>query len=168
MNHPRCLVLAGAVVFAAATVVRVDEWQPLGCVRVALLGGTLTAAAVSDLRSRRIPNRIVVPASGLLLALQRPGQPGGRLVTAVIVVAALFVLSLAQPAALGMGDSKLALAVLCGLGGATTDALVVSLALAGLASVALLLRGGRPALRLGLPLAPFLLLGTLLSILVYP
>jgi len=162
------LALLGGAGFAAASLLQTNPGQPLACARLALLGGTLTAAAASDLRSRRIPNRLVLPASGALLLLQLPGQPSSRLIAPAAVVAALFALSLARPRALGMGDSKLALLILCGLGSATTTALASGLAGAALASLWLVLREGRAALARSLPLAPFLTLGTLASLFLLP
>jgi Flp pilus assembly protein protease CpaA len=158
------LALLGGALFAAVSLVQTNPGQPLACARLGLLGGTLTAAAAYDLRSRRIPNRLVLPASLALLPLHLPGHPSSRLIAAAAIVAAAFALSFAQPRALGMGDSKLALLILSGLGAAATAALVAGLACAALASLWLVLSGGRAALGRSLPLAPFLLLGTLGSL----
>src|SRR5438094_321145 len=78
----------------------------------------LHAAAVYDLRERRIPNRIVVPAAILCLGLTLlSGVRLATLTAGVAIVAALLALSLARPAALGMGDVKLALLIVAGLDG---------------------------------------------------
>lgn len=138
----------------------------LAAARLSVLGAALGAIVVSDLAERRIPNNVLVPATlvcaGLSLA---EGISAGGLASALAIVAVLLVLSLARPAALGMGDVKLALLLAAGLDGAATTALMIGLALAAGAGIALILRYGRAAGRRAVPLAPFLAAGALLALL---
>jgi leader peptidase (prepilin peptidase) / N-methyltransferase len=78
----------------------------------------------------------------------------------------LLVVSLRWPAALGMGDVKLALLLVLGLDGSALRALALGLALAALAGCALVARHGRTALRASLPLAPFIAAGALVAVVV--
>ena len=125
--------------------------------RLLILGVALGAVVVIDLAEHRIPNRIVVPAAvacGVLLAAgaARPQQ----LVGGLAIVASMLGLSLVSPTSFGMGDVKLAVLLVLGLGGLATQALVLGLSLAAVGGGAILLRYGRSAAGRSLPLAPFL------------
>ena len=87
-------------------------------------------------------------------------------VQAPILIAVLFTASLLRPSWLGMGDVKLALLMLCGLHGATLMAVMLAVALAVGAALLFTIRRGREALRLALPLAPFMAAGSLLALLI--
>jgi leader peptidase (prepilin peptidase)/N-methyltransferase len=140
--------------------------EPLGSARLAVCGAALASAAVYDLRERRIPNRIVVPAATICLGLSvATGVHRSTLAFGLAIVAALLALSLARPAALGMGDVKLALLIVAGLDGYAPRALALALVLAALASTALFARDGFAAATRALPLAPFLAVGALLAVL---
>ena len=136
-------------------------------VRLVILGVALGAVVAFDLGEHRIPNRIVVPAAivcaGLLAAQAIPPQ---QLVSSIAVVALMFGLSLVQPASFGMGDVKLALLLVLGLGGLAAQALILGLTLAALFGAVLLLRYGRSAAGLSLPLAPFLCGGAAVAVLL--
>ena len=128
--------------------------------RLLILGVALGAVVVVDLAEHRIPNLIVVPAAiacAVLLAVDaaRPQQLLGGLA----VVALMLALSLVSPNSFGMGDVKLALLLVLGLGGLATQALVIALVLAAAFGAMLMLRCGRIAASRSLPLAPFLSAG---------
>jgi leader peptidase (prepilin peptidase) / N-methyltransferase len=138
---------------------------PLGLARFSLFGITLGALVATDLAERRIPNRVVVPAIVACLGLSlADGALGRDLAPALAIVAVFFVLALASPRALGMGDAKLALLVAVALDGGATTALVLGLALAAGASVVVIARHGPVARTRALPLAPFLAAGSLLTL----
>ena len=156
--------LAGALAFA--TLALHAQPSALSLLRLSLLGGTLAAASASDLKRRRIPNRLLLPASLACLGLLGAGsQVGAKLVAPLMLATAMLLLSLLRPAALGMGDSKTALLLVCGLGPEASDALYAGIATAALCALALLARHGRRALARPLPLAPFRTLGALLTLL---
>ena len=125
--------------------------------RLTILGVALGAIATTDLAKHRIPNCVVVPAAiayaGLLAAQAVRPQ---HLLSGIAVVGLMLGLSLIQPASFGMGDVKLALLLVLGLGGVAAQALILGLALAAVFGGALLLRYGRSAVGQSLPLAPFL------------
>jgi leader peptidase (prepilin peptidase)/N-methyltransferase len=141
---------------------------PLEAAKFAILGAALGQLAVYDLLERRIPNRIVLPAAATCAALSiaEGTGPSTRLLVAVCLVVALLVVSLSWSAALGMGDVKLALLLVCALGGLASTALLLTLTLNALVGVLLLVRHGRIALRMKLPFAPFTVAGCLLVLLV--
>jgi len=76
----------------------------------------------------------------------------------------LIIVSLRWPAALGMGDAKLALLLVLGLDGSALRALALGLAFAALTGLLRVVREGGTAWRASLPLAPFLAVGALLAV----
>jgi len=147
--------VGGGLAFLAAGL-RVDADGP-ELARLVILGAALGAVVATDLAEHRVPNRIVLPAAlacALLLVAEaaRPQQLLGGLA----IVAVMLALSIISPASFGMGDVKLALLLVLGLGGLATQALVIGLVLAAAFGLVLMLWYGRPAARRSLPLAPFL------------
>lgn len=135
--------------------------------RLLMLGVALGAVVATDLAEHRIPNRIVIPAAVAcagLLAVE-PVRPQ-RLLSGLAVVAVMLGLSLVAPASFGMGDVKLAILLVLGLGGLATQALVIGVGLAAAFGAALMLRYGRIAARRSLPLAPFLSCGAAVVVLL--
>jgi leader peptidase (prepilin peptidase)/N-methyltransferase len=155
----------GALAFLAAAVRAGADGSDL--VRLAVLGAALGAIVATDLAAHRIPNRIVVPTAAAcagLLAAQavRPQQLLGGLAVAALMLT----VSLVWPDSFGMGDVKLALLLVFGLGGLAAQALALGLVLAAVFGAVLLLRHGRAAARRSLPLAPFLSGGAALAVLL--
>jgi leader peptidase (prepilin peptidase)/N-methyltransferase len=155
---------AGSATFASAGLLA--STNPLTLARLALLGGALAAASYYDLSQRRIPNRIVLPAAAACAALTLVAGEPLSLLVGLATVLLLLVVSLRWPAALGMGDVKLALLLVLGLDGRALRALALGIALAALAGCALVARHGRTALRASLPLAPFIAAGALVAVVV--
>jgi leader peptidase (prepilin peptidase)/N-methyltransferase len=155
--------ITGAGTFALMAGLSGEPAAPL--LRASICGGALAASALVDLRERRIPNRIVLPAAAacaLLAPLAGQAQLPATAV-ALLLTTALLALALSKPGALGMGDIKAALLIAVALGRAAPDAILAGLALAALAGLALIARDGNAALRRSIPLAPFLTIGALLS-----
>ena len=132
--------------------------------RLAIVGGALAACALYDLVQRRIPNRIVVPAAATCAALTLAAGLPLTLIAGIATVFLLLVVSLRWPAALGMGDVKLALLLVLGLDGSALRALALGLAFAALAGLLRVIRDGGAAWRASLPLAPFIAAGALLAV----
>jgi leader peptidase (prepilin peptidase)/N-methyltransferase len=157
--------IGGALFFAAAGV-HLDA-DGAGLARVSMLGAALGALAYIDVADHRIPNRIVVPASAacaVSLVADRPSVQ--RLLPSLVLVAFMLALSFASPASFGMGDVKLAILVVLGLGDVATRALVLGLVFAAAFGALLLLRFGRSAAAQSLPLAPFLATGAAVVVLL--
>ena len=156
--------LAGAVISAAA----VSDLHAGGLrfARVVILGAALGALAYADLAEQRIPNRIVGPAivgCGALLLVQ---GVRGELIDGLALVVVMLVCGLLWPASFGMGDVKLALLVVAGLGDVAIEALVLGLILAAACGAVLILRHGRSAASRSLPLAPFMAGGAAVVLLI--
>lgn len=133
--------------------------------RLAVCGGALAAAAIVDLAERRIPNRLTIPALLVLLVVWvASGAPIGQVATGLLFAVALLGVSVLAPAAIGMGDAKLALVVAFGLADKAAITLTVALMLAAAVAATRLLIGA--AGRRGtLPLAPFFAAGALIALL---
>jgi leader peptidase (prepilin peptidase)/N-methyltransferase len=164
---PRTLIAAtvtGALAFLALGAALGLDLLTLA--RFAVLGGALGLLVLYDVREHRIPNRIVLPAAGVCAVLSLIGgiRPS-HLLAGVVLLLALLVIALAVPRALGMGDVKLVLLLLCGLDATTPRAVIFGIALLALLAAPLVIRRGRAALSSALPLAPFLAAGSLLALL---
>jgi leader peptidase (prepilin peptidase)/N-methyltransferase len=160
----RALIAAtiGGATFASVSVLA--HAGPLALARLAVLGAALASAAFFDLTQRRVPNRIVLPAAATCAALTLAAGAPFSLLAGIATILVLLIVSLRWPAALGMGDVKLALLLVLGLDGDALRALALGLVLAGLAGLALLIRQGRTAWRKSLPMAPFLVVSALLTV----
>jgi leader peptidase (prepilin peptidase)/N-methyltransferase len=132
--------------------------------RLAIVGGALAACALYDLVQRRAPNWVVVPAAAACAALTLAVGLPLALIAGLATVLLLLVVSLRWPAALGMGDVKLALLLVLGLDGSALRALALGVAFAALAGLLRVIRDGRTAWRASLPLAPFLAAGALIAV----
>jgi leader peptidase (prepilin peptidase)/N-methyltransferase len=128
----------------------------------AVFAAALVAIAFVDVRERRVPNRIVLPAAAVVLILHTLGDPTWEwAAAAAIAFVALLVPALVYPAGLGMGDAKLMLLLGAMLGRDVLPALVVGFAVAAIPSLVLLARGRR---RATFPLAPFLAVGGVVAL----
>ena len=157
-----------AVVGSTAFVLAATEAHHSGAlalVRLGLCGAALGIAAATDIAERRVPNRVVLPAAVACGALTLVAGAGIAVLWGLALPALLLGLSLARPAALGMGDVKLALLIVLGLDGHAPRALMLGVALAASVGVLLLISRGRAAWRRSLPLAPFLATGALVALL---
>lgn len=154
---------AGGIAFTLAATQATTDWLVLS--RLAVCGTALAAAAAVDLAEHRIPNRVVLPAATICAALTLAEPPRlAPLSSGLALVALLLVLSLARPAALGMGDVKLALLIAVGFDGHAPGALLLGLTFAALTGVLLLVVCGREAWQRALPLAPFFTVGALAAL----
>ena len=125
----------------------------------------LVALSAIDANERIVPNRIVVPAAGVALVVHTAIDPSlAWLAWALIAAAGLFLVVLAYPRGLGMGDVKLALLLGAMLGAAVTVALMLGLFAALVPAAALLSRHGASARKMGVPLVPFLSLGAVVAL----
>ena len=156
---------------AASTLVAVGCFYRFGLGTEAVVAScfavVLVVLAAIDLERRIIPNRIVLPATGLILAAQIALSPDRAIEwVGAAAGAALFLLLplLIYPSGMGMGDVKLALLLGAGLGWAVVPALFVGLMAAFVAAVVVLVRGGLAARKTALPFGPFLAFGGLVAL----
>jgi leader peptidase (prepilin peptidase)/N-methyltransferase len=165
-------ILATAMLWALATVRFEPTWQLPAFLFLAAVGVLL---AVVDLEHRLLPNRILLPATGVAAALLTLAAAATgawpHLLGAAVGAAALFlvflVLALIAPAGLGMGDVKLAGLLGLYLGWLGAGAVVVG-AVAGFVVQAVIALGLLAARRVGLrgeiPFGPAMLAGAALAI----
>ncbi len=132
--------------------------------------GALVVVAAVDLKTRRVPNRLVYP--GLVFGVLTPPLFGLEPLTEAVAGGALafaimLALALAGRGAMGMGDVKLATlsGLAIGLGG-VLPWLVLTFVPAALVALVLLVTR-RARLRDSLPLAPFLAGATLVVIVLH-
>jgi leader peptidase (prepilin peptidase) / N-methyltransferase len=153
----RIAVVVAAVCIGSLSLVRFGlSWRGA---YGALFVGVLAWLGVHDLITRRIPNRVVVPAALLALAGRSAIEPDHALSWAIGGIGAggaLFALALANPAGLGMGDVKLALLLGFGLGRGVLGALFIGFVAAGLYGVALIAFRGTEARKTTFAFGPFL------------
>jgi prepilin signal peptidase PulO-like enzyme (type II secretory pathway) len=131
--------------------------------------GVLVAISAIDIRQRIVPNRIVLPAAAVVLAMRTAFHPSAVWVAAGVGAAGfLLVAAVARPGGMGMGDVKLALLLGFAVGWTVPVAIVVALLAALVPSVALIVRHGAAGRTMGIPFAPFLALGGVVALLVGP
>jgi leader peptidase (prepilin peptidase)/N-methyltransferase len=125
----------------------------------------LVTVSAIDLERRIIPNRIVVPATVIVLLANtaRDVSPqwilGGLAASGFLLVAALI-----YPAGMGMGDVKLALLMGAALGKTVGVALLAGMFASMVPSIVLFARHGKAARKMGIPFGPFLALGSVVAL----
>ena len=125
----------------------------------------LIAVAGIDLEHRIVPNRIVLPATVVVLVAQTALEPSPEWTLGALGAALfLFIAAVAYPAGMGMGDVKLALLLGAALGRSAGVALMVGMVAALVPSAVLLARHGQAARKMGIPFAPFLAVGGVVAL----
>lgn len=158
---------------------------PLVVLAMALLGGacglvfgfTLEAAAATlfcwvlviitrtDLEHRLIPDAVVLPSAVVVLVLRTIDDPSVEwILSALGAGLVLFLVVLAYPRGLGMGDVKLSAFLGAGLGISVIVGMFVGFFIAFVPALALFVRHGREARRSAIPLGPFLALGGVIAL----
>lgn len=125
----------------------------------------LVVISAIDIERRIIPNRIVLPATAIVLVAQTLLHPSLEWTIAALAAAAfLFLPLLVHPAGMGMGDVKLCLLLGAMLGRDVGVALFVGL-LAGLVpAIYLFATRGAKARKVAIPFGPFLALGGVVAL----
>ena len=125
----------------------------------------LVAISAVDLEHRIVPDRIVLPATALVLVAQTVREPSLEwLLCALGASLFLFLAVLAYPAGMGMGDVKLALLMGAALGKLVSVALMLGMVAALVPGLYLLVRHGQAARKMAIPFAPFLALGSIVAL----
>ena len=125
----------------------------------------LVAISAVDLEHRIVPDRIVLPATVLVLVAQTVREPSLEwLLCALGASLFLFLAVLAYPAGMGMGDVKLALLMGVVLGKLVAVALMLGMFAALVPGLYLLARHGQAARKMGIPFAPFLAFGSIVAL----
>jgi leader peptidase (prepilin peptidase)/N-methyltransferase len=143
----------------------------------AVFGFTLEGAAATlfcwllvvitrtDLEHRLIPDLVVLPGAAAVLALRTIDDPSLEWVLSALAAGlVLFLVVLAYPRGLGMGDVKLSALLGAGLGVSVVAAMFVGFFVAFVPAAILLVRHGREARKSAIPLGPFLALGGVVAL----
>jgi leader peptidase (prepilin peptidase)/N-methyltransferase len=131
----------------------------------AVFCAALVVITVTDVERRVIPNRVVLPVAGFVLAA-RTALDSSPVWAIAAAGGALFLLlaALAYPGGLGMGDVKLALLLGAALGAALPVALMLGMLCALVPAAVLLARHGGAARKMAIPLGPFLAAGGVVAL----
>lgn len=128
----------------------------------------LVTVTVTDLERRIIPNKVLLVASVLGVAIVAIGDPGSlpeRLAAAAAAGGLLFAAALAYPRGMGLGDVKLAAVMGLFLGRNVAPALMVALLAGSVVGLGIIARHGAAARKQAIPFGPFLALGGLVGLL---
>jgi leader peptidase (prepilin peptidase) / N-methyltransferase len=161
--HTRISPLYPAVEIVTAALIAASIWRFGFTAYGALAAGfcaALVALAAIDVRHRIVPDRIVLPTAAATLVVHTMIDPSPEWALASLGAAGFFLAAvLVHPPALGLGDVKLALLLGAMLGSAVILALLLGFLVALLPSLVLVVRHGKAARRMAIPLVPFLALG---------
>jgi len=158
--------LATAVLAAACVA---DFGVSLHALAAAIFCAALVAISATDIERRIVPNRIVLPATLVVLVLMLAWRPSVEWPAAGFGAALfLFLAALAYPRGMGMGDVKLALLLGVAVGRAVPVALMVGMLSALVPSALLFARHGAAARKMAIPFAPFLAFGGIVALFVGP
>lgn len=159
--------LALGALFAATVLVYRDD--PAEAVIGLVFLTMLAAITLTDLEQRIIPNKILLAGAILCLVIAAPTDPAGlpeRAIAALAAGGVFFLVALAYPAGMGLGDVKLAATMGLFLGRAVAPAILAALLIGSLVGVALIARHGSGARKMAIPFGPFLALGGVIGLLV--
>ena len=158
--------LAMAVLFVATVLIlgTSDAAElALGLVFCALL----VVVTLTDLDRRVIPNAVLLVGALVAVAIVAASDPaslGTRAIAAAAGGGFLFLVALAYPRGMGMGDVKLAAVMGLYLGRAVAPALLIGFAAGAIVGLVLIARRGASARKQAVPFGPFLALGGVLAL----
>lgn len=165
-RYPLTELAVGLLFVATVLVYRHDAAEAaIGLVFVSMLA----VVTLTDLEQRIIPNKVLLAGAVLCLAIAVPTDPSGvpeRLIAAAGAGAIFFLVVLAYPAGMGLGDVKLAATMGLFLGRAVAPAILVALLVASVVGIALIARHGAKARKMAIPFGPFLALGGIVGLLL--
>jgi leader peptidase (prepilin peptidase)/N-methyltransferase len=131
----------------------------------AIACGTFVVVTATDIERRIVPNRVVLPAALAVLVLDTLWDPSPVWAIGALGLAGfLFLVALAYPGGMGMGDVKLALLIGALLGRTAPVGFMLALFLSLVPTIFLIARHGRGARKLAIPFAPFLCAGAVIAL----
>jgi leader peptidase (prepilin peptidase)/N-methyltransferase len=165
-RYPLTELALGLLYLATVLVLRDDPVQlALGLVFVTML----VAVTLTDLERRIIPNKILLVASVIGIAIVVVGDPGSlpeRAAAAAGAGGLFFVAALAYPRGMGLGDVKLAATMGLFLGRDVAPAILVALLAGSAVGLAIMARQGASARKQAIPFGPFLAFGGIVGLLL--
>ncbi|HXF30703.1 MAG TPA: prepilin peptidase [Solirubrobacterales bacterium] len=164
-RYPLTEIIVGALYAATVIVYRHDAAEAaIGLVFVAMLA----VVTLTDLDKRIIPNKALLAGSVICLAIAIPTDPGGvaeRLISAAAAGGLFFLVVLAAPRGMGLGDAKLVATMGLFLGRAVAPAILAGLLAGSVVGLALIASRGTQARKMTIPFGPFLALGGVVGLL---
>ncbi len=164
-RYPLTELVLGAL-FAATVAVYWDE--PAEAVIGLVFVTMLAAITLTDLERRIIPNKILLAGAILCVAIAAPTDPAGlpeRAIAALAAGGVFFLVALAYPRGMGLGDVKLAATMGLFLGRAVAPAILAALLIGSIVGIALIARHGSGARKMAIPFGPFLAVGGVVGLL---
>jgi leader peptidase (prepilin peptidase)/N-methyltransferase len=151
----------------AATVLILDTDDAAELALGLLFCALLVTITLTDLDLRVIPNKIVLfgaVAAVAIVAVSDPADLVERGIAAAAAGGLLFLIALAYPRGMGMGDAKLVAMMGLYLGRAVAPAILIGLAAGALVGGFLIARHGAEARKRAVPFGPFLALGGIVGL----
>jgi leader peptidase (prepilin peptidase) / N-methyltransferase len=125
----------------------------------------LVVVTRTDLETRLIPDKLILPGAVVVLALRTIADPSIEwILCALAAGVVLFLVVLIYPRGLGMGDVKLSAFLGAELGIAVIPAMFIGFFVAFVPAAVLFVRHGRDARSQAIPLGPFLALGGVIAL----
>lgn len=125
----------------------------------------LVVVTRTDLETRLIPDKLILPGAVVVLALRTIDDPSLEwILSALGAGVVLFLVVLLYPRGLGMGDVKLSAFLGAELGIAVIPAMFIGFFVAFVPAAVLFVRHGRDARSQAIPLGPFLALGGVIAL----
>ena len=161
------LTEAGLGALWAATYLILDTDDEGRLVLGLVLCALLVAITLTDLDLRLIPNALVLFGAVVgvaIVAITDTDSLAENLIAAAVAGGAMFLIALAYPRGMGMGDVKLVAMMGLYLGRAIAPAVLIGFALGALVGGVLLARHGAAARKRAIPFGPFLALGGVIGL----
>ena len=125
----------------------------------------LVTVSATDIRARIVPNKVVLPATGIVLVAQTLLAPSPQWAVGALAASGfLFAAAVVYPGGMGLGDVKLAALLGVALGWYVPVALMVGMLAALVPSAVLMARHGAAARKMAIPFAPFLAFGGVVAL----
>lgn len=164
-RYPLTEMAVGLLFVATVLVYRDDAAEAaIGLVFVTMLA----VVTLTDFERRIIPNKVLIAGAVLCVAIAAPTDPAGlpeRAIAALAAGGVFFLVALAYPAGMGLGDVKLAATMGLFLGRAVAPAVLAALLVGSLVGLFLIARHGSDARKMAIPFGPFLALGGVIGLL---
>jgi prepilin signal peptidase PulO-like enzyme (type II secretory pathway) len=135
----------------------------------AFLATVLVVLSATDIDSGIIPNRIVLPATGVVLLARiafYPDRAAEWILATILAALVLLLPRLLNASAFGMGDVKLAMLIGAALGSGVALALPMAFLCVFPAALLIVIRGGVAARKQTLPFGPVMALGAMIVLFV--